>query len=76
MKRGEYIPKARKYYIFDWTGSNDGKANYVVIIEKIENGKVYTVEKSSTGDTCKQKQYDINGSAILGYGTPQITKRI
>ena len=55
---------------FDWADSNDGKADHVGIVEKVENGKVYTVEGNSTGDTCRQKEYSIDSSAILGYGTP------
>ncbi len=56
---------------FDWTDSNDGQADHVGIVEKIENGKVYTIEGNSSGDMCKQKDYDINSSVILGYGTPE-----
>lgn len=55
---------------FDWADSNDGKAEHVGIVEKVENGKVYTVEGNSTGDTCRQKEYSIDSSVILGYGTP------
>ena len=55
---------------FDWTDSNDGKADHVGIVEKVENGKVYTVEGNSTGDTCRQKEYSIDSSVILGYGKP------
>lgn len=55
---------------FDWEDSNDGKADHVGIIEKTENGRVYTIEGNSTGDMCKQKDYSIDSSVILGYGTP------
>lgn len=54
---------------FDWEDSNDGKADHVGIVEKVEEGKVYTIEGNS-GDTCCRKNYDINSSVILGYGTP------
>lgn len=55
---------------FDWADSNDGKADHVGIVEKCENGKVYTIEGNTTGDMCKQNQYDVGSSVILGYGTP------
>lgn len=55
---------------FDWADSNDGQADHVGIVEKVENDKVYTIEGNSNGDTCRQKEYDINSSVILGYGTP------
>ena len=56
---------------FDWADSNDGQADHVGIVEKCENGKVYTVEGNSSGDMCRQKEYVINSSVILGYGTPE-----
>ena len=40
---------------FDWADSNDGKADHVGIVEKSVDGKVYTVEGNSSGDTCRQK---------------------
>lgn len=55
---------------FDWADSNDGKADHVGIVEKSFDGKVYTIEGNSSGDTCRQKEYSIDSSVILGYGTP------
>ena len=55
---------------FDWADSNDGIADHVGIVEKTEDGIVYTIEGNSGGDICKQKSYDINSNLILGYGTP------
>lgn len=55
---------------FDWVDSNDGKADHVGIVEKAENGTVYTIEGNTKGDMCKQNNYDVNSSVILGYGTP------
>lgn len=39
------------------------------IVEKVENGKVYTIEGNSN-DRCCQREYDINSPDILGYGIP------
>lgn len=55
---------------FDWADSNDGKADHVGIVEKVENNKVYTIEGNTRGDMCKQNVYDVGSSVILGYGTP------
>ena len=41
----------------------------VGIVEKCENGVVYTVEGNS-GDACRQKQYTVGSSSIYGYGVP------
>lgn len=69
QERG-YTPKPGDIIFFDWEDSNDGKADHVGIVEKYESERVYTIEGNSTGDTCKQKDYDANSSVILGYGTP------
>lgn len=55
---------------FDWADKRDGKADHVGIVEKCENGTVYTIEGNTREDICKQKEYAINSSDILGYGTP------
>lgn len=69
-KEKGYSPKAGDIVFFDWEDSKDGQADHVGIVEKTENGRVYTIEGNSKGDVCKQKDYDINSNVILGYGTP------
>ena len=49
----------------------DGKVNYVGIVEKVENGKIYTIEGNSTGDMCRRLSYSINSKVIYGFGTPE-----
>ena len=53
---------------FDWA-TQDGVPDHVGIVEKVENGTVYTVEGNSR-DMCRQKQYSLGNSVILGYGMP------
>ena len=48
---------------FDWEG--DGETDHVGIVEKCENGVVYTVEGNS-GDACRQNQYTVGSSSIYG----------
>ena len=55
---------------FDWADSNDGSADHVGIVDRVENNKVYTIEGNTSGDMCKQNVYDVGSSVILGYGTP------
>ena len=57
-KDGGYSPKPGDIIFFDWEDSNDGKADHVGIVEKTENGRVYTIEGNSSGDMCKQKDYE------------------
>lgn len=51
---------------FDWA-PQDGVPDHVGIVEKVENGMVYTVEGNSR-DMCRQKQYSLGSGVILGYG--------
>ena len=62
-----YEPSAGDIIFFDWEG--DGETDHVGIVEKCENGVVYTVEGNS-GDACRQKQYTVGSSSIYGYGVP------
>ena len=64
-------PTAGQIIFFDWDDENgqDGVSDHTGIVEKVENGIVYTVEGNS-GDTCRQKQYPVGYYEILGYGVP------
>ena len=62
-----YEPQAGNIIFFDWEG--DGTTDHVGIVEKCENGVVYTVEGNS-GDACRQNQYTVGSSSIYGYGVP------
>lgn len=57
---------------FDWdnkgsSGPQDGQADHVGIVQKVENGVVYTIEGNS-GDSCRVNQYPVGHYEILGYG--------
>ena len=62
-----YEPSAGQIIFFDWEG--DGETDHVGIVEKYENGTVYTIEGNS-GDSCRQKSYPVGSSLIYGYGIP------
>ena len=62
-----YEPKAGDIIFFDWEG--DGTTDHVGIVEKCENGTVYTVEGNS-GDSVCQNSYPVGYYEILGYGVP------
>ena len=72
MDRGQwqdsgFTPEAGQIIFFDWEG--DGETDHVGIVERVENGTVYTVEGNS-GDICRQNSYSIGSSVIYGYGIP------
>ena len=65
-----YEPRPGDIIFFDWNdGGQDGQSDHVGIVEKVENGRVYTVEGNS-GDSVRQNSYPIGYYEIYGYGTP------
>lgn len=68
-QNGGYTPTPGTIIFFDWSknGVRDGVSDHVGIVEKCENGMVYTIEGNS-GDRVKQNTYDINSISIMGYG--------
>ena len=65
-----YEPRPGDIIFFDWNdGGQDGQSDHVGIVEKVENGRVYTVEGNS-GDSVRQNSYPVGYYEIYGYGTP------
>lgn len=55
-----YEPMPGDIIFFDWDdeGGQDGSSDHTGIVEKCENGIVYTIEGNS-GDRCRQRQYAV-----------------
>ena len=66
-QEGGFTPEAGQIIFFDWEG--DGETDHVGIVERCENGIVYTVEGNS-GDACRQRSYPVGSRSIYGYGIP------
>lgn len=64
-KGKNYTPSAGDIIFFDWDNDND--PDHVGIVEKVENGKVYTIEGNSS-DEVKAKSYSLDYKCIFGYG--------
>lgn len=62
---GKYAPKPGDAILFDWSGGK-GTPDHIGIVEKVENGKVYTIEGNSS-DSVRRKVYPLNSSVIDGY---------
>ena len=74
--RGQWLdgsaePAPGMIIFFDWADESgqDGLSDHTGIVQKVENGKVYTVEGNS-GDSCRVNEYSIGYYEILGYGAP------
>ena len=63
----DYEPSPGDIIFFDW--ENDGLADHVGIVEKVEDGLVYTIE-GNTGDTCAERRYPVGNAPIYGFGLP------
>ena len=70
---GSETPSPGMIIFYDWdspngsSGPQDGESDHTGIVERVENGIVYTVEGNS-GDSCRQRQYPVGYYEILGYG--------
>lgn len=63
MERGS-TPKPGDAILFDWGA--DGNSDHIGIVEKVENGKITTIEGNSS-DSVKRNSYEIGSSKILGF---------
>lgn len=74
VKANSMEPSPGMIIFFDWdnkgsSGPQDGQSDHVGIVQKVENGIVYTIEGNS-GDSCRINQYPVGYYEILGYGVP------
>lgn len=71
----DIAPTPGMIVFFDWdnpngsSGPQDGEADHTGIVERVENGIVYTGE-GNTGDSCAERHYAVGYYEILGYGIP------
>ena len=63
----EYEPMPGDIIFFDW--ESDGLADHVGIVEKVEDGLIYTVEGNS-GDRCVENRYYLGSAPVYGFGLP------
>ncbi len=70
---GSETPSPGMIIFYDWdspngeSGPQDGLSDHTGIVERVENGIVYTVEGNS-GDSCRQCHRAVGNYEILGYG--------
>lgn len=70
LKGGE-TPSAGMIIFFDYPDDGlDGKPDHTAIVEKVKDGRVYTVE-GNYNDKVATDDYAISYPYILGYGVPQ-----
>lgn len=67
LQKKTYEPKPGEIIFFDW--NVDGHPDHVGLVEKVENGRIYTIEGNSK-DECRRKEYSITSKCVHSYGTP------
>ena len=60
-------PVSGMIIFFDWDGN--GVPDHTGIVEKSENGYIYTIE-GNAADSCRRRQYTVGNSQIYGFGIP------
>lgn len=63
----DYEPRPGDIIFLDWT--SDGLSDHVGIVEKAEDGFVYTIE-GNANDRCAESRYYLNAAPVCGYGVP------
>ena len=66
---GSATPEPGMVIFFQWYGSDSLIADHVGIVEKVEGGRVYTIEGNSN-DQVRQNSYPVGYGEIKGYGVP------
>lgn len=62
-----YEPSPGDIIFFDW--ENDGLADHVGMVERVEGGFLYTIEGNSS-DSCAENRYYLGTVPIYGFGMP------
>ena len=74
-ENGASTPKAGDIITFNWDQdyqSNDGWADHIGIVERVENGLIHTIEGNSGAvGTVKRNVYRIGHGNIRGFATPR-----
>ena len=74
-ENGTSTPKSGDIITFNWdeySQSNDGFADHIGIVERVENGLIHTIEgNSGVVGTVKRNVYRIGHGNIRGFATPR-----
>lgn len=62
----DYEPSPGDIIFLDW--ESDGLADHVGIVERVENGVIYTIE-GNAGDRCIENSHPLGAAPVYGFGT-------
>jgi len=64
----DYEPSPGDIIFLDW--ESDGLADHIGIVERVENGIIYTIE-GNANDSCIENSYSACFFPVYGFGVPQ-----
>lgn len=74
VEADSYVPRPADYIFYDWqdsgSGDNQGGADHVGIVEKVENGRITVIEGNYAGGV-NRRVIKVDGKYIRGYGVPK-----
>lgn len=73
-KRGDYLPRPGDIIMYEWSPENEGTQyddgdDHTGIVERVENGRVYTIEGNS-GNACRRCERSLDDEYISSYCVP------
>ena len=71
---GSATPEPGMLIFFRWYGSDALIADHVGIVDRVENGRIYTIEGNSN-DMVRRNSYPVGYGEILGYGVTAVTEK-
>ena len=63
----DYEPSPGDIIFFDW--ESDGLADHVGIVERVEDGVIYSIE-GNAGDLCIENSHSLGAAPVYGFGLP------
>ena len=64
----KYTPKPGDVVFFDFP--TETVVDHVGIVEKVENGTIYTIEGNANSDYVRRREYPIDSPYLYAYGVP------
>ena len=70
---GTTTPQSGDIITFNWdkdTQQNDGWADHIGIVERVENGWIHTIEGNSSNGVVRRNTYRVGHGNIRGFARP------
>lgn len=69
----DHAPAPGNIILFDWNPAEGDGQDHTGFVEKVKEGRVYTIEGNAGSGICMRRNYPLDSPVIDGYGVPQYT---